>query len=81
MSQSLTIGRSFLPAGNQGVESIIDAAIRAATGNPEVATEITLAATNAVLSQCPPEHLRSTIKSLMDQMCLARDQSLNVMYQ
>jgi hypothetical protein len=78
ISQSLSIGQSFLPLTSQRIESVIDAAVKAAEANPEVATEITLAATNAVLLRCKtPKRLLATLQQLMDRMCEARDHSLS----
>lgn len=77
VSQSLMIGHSFLPVAPLGVDRLIDAAALAAQRNPDVATEITLAATDAVLSRCGSQAiLCSTMKSMVERLCQARDQSL-----
>lgn len=77
MSQSLVIGHSYLPAAPLGVDLLIDAAASAAEKNPEVATEITLAATEAVLSSLGSQStLCSTMQRMVHRLCQARDLSL-----
>jgi hypothetical protein len=77
VSQSLMIGHSFLPVAHLGVDRLIDAAAQAAEQNPEVATEITLAATDAVLSRCGSQaSLCITMKNMVERLCKARDHSL-----
>ena len=81
ISQSLVIGQSYL-SGGQGntleVDSLIDTAAKAAQSNPEVATEITLAATDALLERCGAQSnaLRSSMRQMVHRLCQARDLSL-----
>lgn len=76
-SQSLMIGHSFLPVPYLGVDALIDAAATAAQKNPDVATEITLAATDAVLAQYGSQgNLGTTLKQMVERLCQARDQTL-----
>lgn len=77
ISQSLVIGHSFLPVAPLGVDMLIDAAASAAEKNPEVATEITLAAADAVLSRLGSQSaLCSTMQLMVERLCQARDHSL-----
>jgi hypothetical protein len=77
VSQSLVIGHSYLPVAPLGVDSLIDAAASAAERNPEVATEIILATTDAVLLHWGAQSiLCTTMKQMVERLCQARDHSL-----
>lgn len=77
VSQSLVIGHSFLPVAPLDVDQLIDQAATASEQNPEVATEIALAATDEVLRRCGSQAiLCSTMKTMVERLCRARDHSL-----
>lgn len=77
-SSSIAIGRSFLSAATTlGVDQLIDLAATAAQHNPEVATEITLAASEEVLMRCGAQDgLCSTMIRMVERLCQARDLSV-----
>jgi len=75
-SPSLELGRSFLPGRANTLTSFVSRTASAIKRNPDVAAEIALAATDHLLDsfQAPAE-LRTALSQLVNESCIARDES------
>lgn len=79
-SPSLLLGSSFLPRCTN-INSFVTGAATAIRANPEIAAEITLAATNRILElqrserQTDPLDLQIVLSKLVSESCKARDES------
>jgi hypothetical protein len=75
-SPSLVLGRSFLPGQLNNVTSFVSRAASAIKRNPDVAAEITLAATEHLLENFrTPAELHTALSQLVSESCKARDES------
>lgn len=76
-SPSMVLGQSYLPVRSQNVATFVAKTAQAIKTHPDVAAEITLAATNRLLDQFQaPADLRNALSRLVSESCKARDQSL-----
>ncbi len=76
-SHSLVLGQSYLPLQIDSIDKFISEAAGAIERYPDVAAEISIAATHRLLKniKAPPE-LNRALTSLIRQSCKARDQSV-----
>ena len=73
-SPSLMLGRSFLPGRVNNINSFVSQAASAIERNPDVAAEISLAATAQLLAKFQvPAELRYALSQLVSESCKARD--------
>lgn len=76
-SPSLALGRSFLPGRASNLTNFVSRTASAIRRNPDVAAEITLAATDRLLEDLQaPAELKTALSRLVSASCRARDESL-----
>lgn len=76
-SPSMVLGQSYLPVRSQNVATFVAKTALAIKTHPDVAAEITLAATDRLLEQFQaPADLRNALSRLVSESCRARDLSL-----
>ena len=78
MSPSLRIGLSYLPlAARRGdVDAIVRSATRGIRRNPDLASEITMAASTLLIERVPEAELRAAFQAFVARACEARDESM-----
>ncbi len=72
---SMQIGRSYLPRFKKA-ETFIEGSAKAIRANPDIAAEITLAATDVLIARVPGDQLGATMSQLVRCATRARDASL-----